>query len=142
MFARSAMFVCAAAFVAVAQPAFADDANQRCAAQSFRIYFQHGSATLDDTAMQMLDAAERSVADCDYAELHVAVDASSPQARARANAIRAAADGRAWNEVRVSQNSAIRDVSFGPEFAEVQMTIEATPAGEPLRDMPAAGSST
>lgn len=142
MFARSAMFACAATLFAVAQPAFADAAPERCDATSFRIYFQHGAATLDETAMQMLDAAERSVADCGYSELHVAVDASSPQARARAEAIRAAADGRGWNAVRVSQMASTRDVSYGPEYAEVLMTPEVMPAGEPLRDMPAAGSST
>ncbi len=139
---RSALCVAVMAS-AVAAPVFAEpSAAERCEAMSFRVYFQHGSAALDDTALQMLDAAERSVVDCAYSELNVAVDASSPQARARANAIRAASDGRAWNAVRVSAMPSTRDVSYGPEYAEVLMTPDVMPEGAPLRDMPAAGSST
>lgn len=120
---RSALVVCAAAMMAaLSAPAHADAA--RCEETNFRIYFEHGSAALDQTAIEALDLAERNVAGCSYAALHVSLDRASPVARQRAAAIRTAAHGRAWNVVRVDRRG-IQQVSFdggGPEFAEVSMT--------------------
>src|SRR5262245_36234610 len=86
MFLRSAAFACAAAIVAaLAAPATAETA--RCDATNFRVYFAHGSASLTPAARETIETAARTVAGCDYAELRVALDASSPQASRRAAAI-------------------------------------------------------
>ena len=84
----------------------------------------------------MIAAAERNVAECEYAELHVAVDASNPRAAARGRAILAATRARAWNVRAVEAMPMARDVSFGgsPEFAEVLMTPRVVPVGAPVRD--------
>lgn len=134
MLMRSALIVCAAAMMAaLSAPAHAD--ATRCEETNFRVYFQHGSATLDQTALEAMDLAERNVGGCSYAALHVSLDRSSPYARQRASAIRTAAHGRAWNVVRVDARG-VQRASFdagGPEFAEVTMTPRAL---QPSTDNP------
>lgn len=134
MFLRTA-FV-AAALAAVAAPVFAEPAqNARCEATSFRVYFGHNSATLDQATQEMLDVAERNVAGCDYAELRIAVDANSAYAQQRANAIRTAANDRDWDQVRVEPRGGMQRASYGPEYAEVTMTFErSTEAPAPLNN--------
>ncbi len=134
MLVRSAMFACAAAMMAFAAPASAEEG--RCETTSMRVYFAPGSATLDETAMEVLAAAERRVAGCDYAELRMTMEAGQPRARQRSEAIMAAADGRAWDEVRIEwsmlQRAAMRG---GPDYVEVTFSAEpmdapAAPAAE------------
>lgn len=123
MFLRTA--IVAAALAATAAPVFAEPAQDaRCEATSFRVYFGHNSAALDQTTREMLDVAERNMAGCEYAELRVSVDANSAYAQQRANAIRAAANDRSWDAVRVEPRSGAQRASFGPEYAEVTMTFE------------------
>ena len=131
MFLRTALV--AAALVATAAPVFAEPAQSaRCEATSFRVYFGHDSAALDQATREMLDVAERNMAGCAYAELRMSVDASSAYAQQRANAIRTAANDRDWDAVRVEPRGGTQRASFGgPEYAEVTMTFErstATPA--------------
>ena len=91
---RFVMLACAAtALVSVAALAEARAPASRCEQTNFHIYFQHGSAVLDDSARDLLAAAERDVSGCTYAELHVMLDPSSGPAFARGQAIRAAANG-------------------------------------------------
>lgn len=122
MFVRSAFFACAA-LIATAAPALANE-PARCDATSFRVYFSDNSAMLDDAAREMMAAAERQVAGCDYAELRMTLDASSPLANQRAAAIRAAADERAWDAVRVEARPMMQRASHraGPDYAMVVMT--------------------
>jgi hypothetical protein len=133
MFLRTAIV---AAALAAAAPVFAEPAQSaRCEASSFRVYFGPNSAALDDTTREMLDVAERNVAGCDYAELRIAVDANSAYAQQRANAIRTAANDRAWDAVRVEPRGNMQRASFGPEYAEVTMTYErSTEAPAPLNN--------
>ncbi|MEZ5995258.1 MAG: hypothetical protein R3C25_05850 [Hyphomonadaceae bacterium] len=126
---RYALAACA---LLAAAPAFAETnaPAARCEAMSFRVYFPHGSAQLDETAAQVLDLAARNVSECAYAELNVALDGASPLARDRGQSILAAASGRDWNAVRLearpmSQRASLSD---GPEYAEVRMTPFATSA--------------
>ena len=127
MFLRSAMLACAAAAI-VSTAAFAQTAAPaRCEEASFRIYFTQGSATLDATAMEMLDAAERTIAGCAYSELHVTVDGAN--AAARGAAIRTALNDRAWNVVRIEpRGMRLASLHGGPDYAEVLMTPRAVPA--------------
>jgi hypothetical protein len=120
----------------VAAPSFADaptHAAPNCAETSFRVYFAPGSAALDPTTSEMLDVAVRSIAACPYAELRIAVDASSPHAVRRGQAIAAAVRERDWDQVRIEPRGAQRALhSAGPDYAEVVMspntsTIPATP---------------
>lgn len=130
MLVRSSILACAAAMVFAGGAAMADTAQDtQCDAATFRVYFQHGSAALDDTALQMLDAAERQLASCSYGELHVIVDGASALANARAEAIRAAANGRAWDSVNV-RAAMHQDVSAGPEYAEVTISPRVLPVDQ------------
>lgn len=106
----------------------------RCEAISFRVYFGQGQTTLDDTTMQMLDIAERNMADCDYTELRVVMDGANPQSRARGAAILAALDEEAWDVARVEQIAPTQRISQAPEFAQVVMSPTPLNVGEPLRD--------
>jgi hypothetical protein len=111
----------------IVAPTVNAEAPARCDATSFRVYFSHGSASLDATANETLEAAARNVSDCAYAELRVTV--SGPQAAQRGQAIAAAADGD-WDGVRIEQQTT-HQVALGPEYAEVTMTpnrsADATP---------------
>jgi hypothetical protein len=119
MFLRSAALACAAAMIAaLAAPATAETA--RCDATSFRVYFAQGSARLTPAARETIEAAARTVAGCDYSELRVALDASSPQASRRAAAIRAAA-GDNWDAVRVTPRL-LQRASASPDYAEIEMS--------------------
>ena len=132
---RFVMLSCAAALiVSGAAMAQTRDSAARCEQTNFRIYFQHGSAVLDDTAQQVLATAERNVGGCGYAELHVMVDPASGQAAERSQAIRAAANARAWNVVRVERLPALRQAVYGggPDYAEVTMTPNVLPATNEL----------
>lgn len=133
MFLRSAAFAFTATLAFLA-PAHAEQAqNAQCQEMSFRVYFEPGSAALSQDAMQMLDVAERNVAGCSYAELHVTVDPASPLAAARGQAIMAAADGRSWNVASIEPIGMTRMASYGgPEFAEVMMTPRVMPTTAPL----------
>lgn len=127
---RSFAVVCAAVLSSVAVAQAETAAAPGCAETTFRVYFQHDSAALDPAVSQMLDVASRNVAQCDYAELRVTVDASSRFAAQRAEAIETAAAGREWDAVRVEPRTMHR-VSSGPDYAEVTMSPNvstATPA--------------
>src|SRR5689334_7743731 len=94
---HSALFACAASVFASAAPAHADTASPaRCQDMNFRIYFQRGSATLDRDALQTIRFAQSRLSACNYAEMHVRLDANEPAARQRGLAILAAANGRHW----------------------------------------------
>ncbi len=130
---RTTLAACVAAAAMTIAPAMAE-APARCEAISFRVYFGQGQTTLDETTMQMLEIAERDMADCDYTELHVVMDGASPQARARSAAILAALDEEAWDVSRVEQRAATQRISQAPEYAEVVMSPTPVRMGEPLRD--------
>lgn len=127
---RTALIACASMSIAAfAAPALAETSAQdgACEATSFRVYFREGSAELDSTARQMMDVAERQIAACSYAELRVTVDASSPVAAERAQAIAAAAAGRSWDATRIEPRMmSTQRASYGPEYAEVVMTPHAS----------------
>jgi hypothetical protein len=132
---RVVTLACAAtALVSVAAFAQARTATPRCEQTDFRIYFQHGSAVLDDSARDLLAAAERDASGCRYAELHVMLDPASGPAFARGQAIRAAANGRAWNVVRLERRPALQRAAFnaGPDYAEVTVTPNVMPATNEL----------
>jgi hypothetical protein len=129
MFLRSVLFACGV--LAVVSPA-AGQANAVCEDANFRIYFSHDSDALDADGQRMLDVAERSVAGCAYAELHVRVDGA--HARQRGQAIVAASAGRSWDVARVEQRVARAEpvsLGDGPDYAEVVMTPNHLPAGAP-----------
>lgn len=136
---RSILISCTAAMFALAAPATIAQARQsasalRCDATTVRIYFQHDSASIDDTARQLLSAAERHVGACHYSELHVMLDPANGRAAERGQAIRAAANGRAWNVVRIERRPALDRAAYraGPDFAEVTMTPNRLPATNAL----------
>jgi len=132
---RLVMFSCAATMlVSAGAMAQARDGASRCEQTSFRIYFQHDSAALDDATRQVLSVALRDVGACRYAELHVIVDPASGRAAERAHAIRAAANGRAWNVVRLERLPSLRRAVFGagPDYAEVTMTPNVLPSTNEL----------
>lgn len=129
MLVRSILVSCAVAMMAQAACAGIAQARQsasalRCEQTNFRIYFQHGEAALDDAARQLLAAAESHVGACAYAELHVMVDPASARPAERGQAIRAAANARAWNVVRIERRSPLHTAAYGagPDYAEVTMT--------------------
>jgi hypothetical protein len=126
--AAAAMIVSAGAMAQTREGA------SRCEQTNFRIYFQHDSAALDDAARQVLAVAQRDVGACRYAELHVMVDPASGRAAQRAHAIRAAANGRAWNVVRLERQPALHRAAFSasPDFAEVMMTPNLMPVTNDL----------
>ncbi|MGH6951706.1 MAG: hypothetical protein ACREH4_12595, partial [Vitreimonas sp.] len=97
---RTALLAAATAIACTSVPALADTSPARCQETSFRIYFSHNSAALDAVTADMLQTAARSVADCDYRELRVALDASSPYAAQRREAISALA-GAEWDATRI-----------------------------------------
>lgn len=130
---RTFAAVCVAVLSSVAVAQAETASAPGCAETTFRVYFQHDSAALDPAVAQMLDVASRGVAQCDYAELRVTVDASSQFAAQRADAIEAAANGRAWDAVRIEPRMTHRASAGGPEYAEVTMTPNAsTTASRPL----------
>lgn len=130
---RTVLAACVVMAAMTTAPAMAE-APARCEATSFRVYFGQGQTTLDDTTLQMLEIAERNMADCDYAELHVVMDGANPQTRARGAAIMAALDEDAWDVARVEQRAPTQRISQAPEFAEVVMSPTPMRVGEPLRD--------
>lgn len=125
MVLRSAAFASTVALMTLfAAPAGAE--TTRCEATSMRVYFAQASSQLSPAALETLDIAARNVAGCDYAELRVAIDASSPQAQGRAEAIRAAAYERNWDAVRFAP--VLRAAApASPDYAEVTLTPEAAP---------------
>lgn len=129
---RTALLAAATAIACMSAPALADSSAARCQETSFRIYFSQDSAALDATTADMLQAAARSVADCDYRELRVALDASSPYAAQRGAAIGALA-GAEWDATHIEARRAARD-NAGPDYAEVLMTP--TPSATPPQPLP------
>jgi hypothetical protein len=115
MLLRSALLACATAMIVA--PTVNAEAPARCEETAFRVYFAHGSAALDSMTNEMLQAAARNVADCEYSELRVSV--SGPQAAQRGRAIAAAAGD--WDAVRIDQRTT-HQVGYGPEYAEVTMS--------------------
>ena len=130
---RTILAACVAASALTIAPAMAET-PARCEAISFRVYFGQGQTTLDETTMQMLEIAERNMADCDYSELHVVMDGANPQSRARGAAIMAALDEEAWDVARVEQRAPTQRISQAPDFAEVVMSPTPLRVGELLRD--------
>ena len=130
---RTLLAACVAASTLTIMPAMAE-APARCEATSFRVYFGQGQTALDATTMQMLEIAERNMADCDYTELHVVMDGANPQSRARGAAIMAALDEEAWDVARVEQRAPTQRIVYAPDFAEVVMSPTPVRVGEPLRD--------
>lgn len=132
MLLRSALCAAATAIACVSAPALADTNAARCEETSFRIYFSEDSAALDAMTADMLRAAARSVADCEYRELRVALDASSPYAAQRSAAIGALA-GAEWDSTHIEARRSARD-NAGPDYAEVLMTP--TPSTTPPQPLP------
>jgi len=121
----------AALAAAIFSPASAETSAQHCDEANLRIYFAQGETTLNAEAENVLRVAEQQVAQCDYAELRVLLDAAAPHARERGEAIVAAADGRAWDVARVERRDGAA-AAPGPDYAEVVMTPRALPVGEEL----------
>lgn len=138
MFVRSALFACAAAFAAFTQTAEAEDASARCEAMTMRVYFSPGSATLDREARDMMATAERNMADCAHAELHVATD-GTVLSHARARAVLAQADTRIWDVARVETGAMPVAYSAGPAFVTMTMTPEHSPTLPVVRSRGDAG---
>lgn len=130
---RTALAACVAAAAMTTAPAMAET-PARCEAISVRVYFGQGQTTLDETTMQMLEIAERNMADCEYTELRVVMDGANPQSRGRGAAILAALDEEAWDVARVEQIAPTQRISQAPEFAQVVMSPTPLRTGEPLRD--------
>jgi hypothetical protein len=130
------VFAGAAVALAFAAAAQASNDGARCQEANFRVYFSEGAATLDDAARETLAAAQRNVADCTYAELHVAVDTASPQAARRGQAVLAATDSDMWDVRAVEAMPMTRRVSMAPspDYAQVLMTPRVVPVGERVRD--------
>lgn len=136
MLTRLAVLASAVAVsTAMFAPAAADTAQ--CGETNLRIYFAQDETALNQDAVQVLQRAERQVAECPYAELRVMLDASAPHARERGEAIVAAADGRAWDVARVERGEA---AGAGPVYAEVLMTPRMLPVGEELPEAREAGA--
>ncbi len=130
---RTALAACVAVAALTIAPAMAQ-APARCETTSVRVYFGQGQTALDETTMQMLELAERNMADCDYTELHVVMDGANPQSRARGAAIMAALDEEAWDVARVEQRAPTQRISQAPAFAEVVMSPTPVNMGAPPRD--------
>lgn len=130
------LFAGAAVALAFAAAAQASEDAERCQEANFRIYFSEGSVALDDAALETLAAAQRNVTGCNYAELHVAVDAANPQAAQRGRAILAATDSDMWDVRAVEAMPMTRRVSLAasPDYAQVLMTPRVVPVGEQVRD--------
>lgn len=128
---RSVLMACAALSVGAlaANAAMADVRPARCEASNLRVYFSHGSSTLDPLARETLAAAQTNMADCDYAEVHVRVDAAGAQSQARGQAVLAALNGRSWNVARIEPRTlnTRASMSSSPEHVEVAMTPEHLP---------------
>src|SRR5262249_54074218 len=110
--------------------------SARCEEMAFRIYFDHGSTTLDPMALQTLAFAQSRDAGCAYAEMHGRVDPSTPQARSRGEAIMRAATARHWNLARIEPRDGLQRASLsnGPAYAEVLMTPRVMPQTPALTD--------
>ena len=74
---------------------------------------------------RFLDAAARNVAGCDYSEIRIALDASSPLAAQRGLAIAAALDETAFDATHIVARSGTQRIAFRPDYAEV--TLSPTP---------------
>ncbi|HWA01410.1 MAG TPA: hypothetical protein VG841_13955 [Caulobacterales bacterium] len=131
MFLRSAAFAAVILAAAPTAPAVASASAAACEETRFRVYFERDSAALTPAALEIITAAERNVAGCPYAEVHVSVDAASALAQARGQAVLSALDGRAWNVAQVEPRGVSR-VSAGPDYAEVLATPRETPPTAPL----------
>ncbi|MDX2277259.1 MAG: hypothetical protein NW206_17575 [Hyphomonadaceae bacterium] len=127
---RTAAVACITALMAsVALPAAAEaPAQATCAQTNFRVYFEPGATSLNDMAMDTINAAARNMEGCAYAELHVNVDASSPYAARRGQAVLAAANGHEWDVARVEPRM-MTPVAYssGPDFVDVVMTPDVLP---------------
>jgi len=133
MLSRWAVLAAFAAAAAIFSPAVAQTAPaEQCHEANLRIYFAQGETALNDEAVDVLRRAEERVDACDYVELRVLMDGDAPHARARGDAILAAADGRSWDVARVEQREGALAAAPGPEFAEVVMAPRALPVGEEL----------
>ncbi|WP_395645982.1 hypothetical protein [Terricaulis sp.] len=130
---RTALFAAAALAcvfgvpAALATAASADTAQ--CAPSNVRVYFSHGSSALDATARDVLAAAQRNMAGCEYAAVRISVDASSSLSAARGEAVRTALSGREWNQAQIAARSYNRPASMSssPEFVQVAMSDERLP---------------
>lgn len=127
---RTAAVACITALMAsVALPAAAEaPAQATCEQTNFRVYFDHGSTSLNDMAIETITAATRTMEGCAYAELHVNVDTSSPYAARRGQAVLAAANGHEWDVARVEPRMVMPvTYSSGPDFVDVVMTPNVMP---------------
>jgi hypothetical protein len=135
-----ATLLAGAAMSATAQPA--DPIPAPCGDEmNLRVYFAPGSSTLDPVATEMIDAAERQMAQCDYIELHVMVTPTA-LSRSRGQAILAAADRQVWDVARVDPMPLNHRVAaHAPDYIEVAMTTYVMPAEqlEDLQEPPAVG---
>ncbi|MES1199316.1 MAG: hypothetical protein ABUS48_04975 [Pseudomonadota bacterium] len=134
MFLRSAALACTAIALFALAPANANTSHRdaTCETTTFRVYFDHNSAALSPTAIETINLAARQVEGCAYRELHVSVDASSPYAGQRGQAILVAARAGDWNVANVEPRAMMRVAHVtGPEFAEVTMTPDMMPAVAP-----------
>lgn len=125
---------------AFAQPTETSSAPAPCGdALNMRVYFSSGSSTLDPIATEMLRTAERQMAECDYAELHVMV-APSSLARARGQAILARANDDVWDVAQVhrTQMTQRAAVTAAPDYVDVAMTTYELDVDEPMDEPQAA----
>jgi undecaprenyl pyrophosphate synthase len=137
MFRTVAIASVAAAMFAFGAPANADE-TARCEATSFRVYFAHGSSRLNAAARETIEAAARKVEGCAYSELNVSV--SGAYGARRAQAIRTAADDRAWDAVHVTPSMVVQAAyDAGPEYAEVTLATSPTPHQNMVTRDPTAG---
>ena len=133
MIMRIVVLACALSASAVAaNAAMADVRPARCEAANLRVYFSHSSSTLNSLARETLATAEANMADCDYAEVHVRVDAAGVDSQARGQAVLAALNGRSWNVARIEPRNLNTRAAMrsSPEHVEVAMTPEHMPVND------------
>jgi len=122
MSVRTVLFAGVAALAAATAPAFAQNGVGRCDETSFRVYFQQGSASLDQATQEVLDAAARNVEGCDYSEIRITVDARNNLSAQRGRAIAAALDEDAFDATHIVARSGAQRVSYGPDYAQVTLS--------------------
>lgn len=109
-----------------------------CQTTAFRVYFEPGSARLNDEAHNLIDTASRQVAGCDRVEFSLAADADQigdastrRTASERSVAIlremrNAGIEGEVY-VTNISHAVVAAEANAGPDFIEVQVAPSKTP---------------
>jgi outer membrane protein OmpA-like peptidoglycan-associated protein len=109
-----------------------------CQPVAFRVYFEPGSARLNDDAHNLIDSASRQVAGCDKVEFSVAADAdqigdaakrrtASQRSVAILSAMRAQGiEGEVYVQ-NISHTVVAAEANAGPDFIEIQVAPSETP---------------